>query len=89
MQDTYRNFLNEFDKTFPPIDVIKVEIFVDKYKTLIERTTNTVIEELDMKKCYDFGHRNEKFHKACKLTKRFILNEITNKENRSDCNNKK
>jgi hypothetical protein len=76
MLATYSNFLNDFDSTFPTGDVIKVEKFVDKYKTLIERTTNTIIEEVDMFKCIDFKRRMMKCYEACEVTKNIILTEL-------------
>ena len=54
MLGTYSEFLKDFDTTFPNgpcADVIDVERFINKYKILIERTTNTVIEELNMFNC--------------------------------------
>lgn len=76
MLDTYSNFLKEFDATFPHGDIIEVEKFVSKYRTLIERTTNTIIEEVDMFKCIDFKRRMIKCHEACEVTKNRILTEL-------------
>lgn len=76
MLATYSNFLNEFDDTFPNGDVIEVEKFVSKYRTLIERTTNTIIQEVDMFKCLDFRRRMMKCHEACEATKNVILTKI-------------
>lgn len=79
MLSTYSEFLKDFDTTFPNgpcADVIDVEKFVSKYKILIERTTNTIIEELNMFNCVDFKRRMQKCFYACEVTKYRILSDM-------------
>lgn len=79
MLGTYSEFLKDFDTTFPNgpcADIIDVEKFVNKYKILIERTTNTIIEELNMFNCVDFKRRMQKCFDACEVTKHRILSDM-------------
>ena len=79
MLGTYSEFLKDFDTTFPngPIaDIINVEKFIKKYKTLIERTTNTFIEDLSMFECVDFRKRMQICFDASQIAKSKIINLI-------------
>jgi hypothetical protein len=79
MLATYSNFLKDFETTFPNgprADIIDVENFIKKYKLLIERTTNTFIEDLNMFECVDFGKRIQMCFYASQIAKSKIINFI-------------
>ena len=81
LSSMYNDFITDFDTTFQhgsKQDIITVENFLKKYKTLIERRTNIIIEEIDPFSCVDFEKRIKKCYDACVVTKSTILKEKLN-----------
>lgn len=75
----YDTFVHDFESTFKvdtkggiKADIIEAERFLEKYRILIERTTEQFIEPLDMFKCIDFKCRIQKLYKLGRLTSQKI-----------------
>lgn len=71
------DFLSDFTTAFPVgrADIIAVEGFLEKYKTLIERCSGTTIPELDPYHCVDFKIRIQTCKAICQVAKDFIVSE--------------
>lgn len=76
----FDNYVSDFESTFSidmkgrvKADVVEAERFLEKYRILIERSTEQYIEPLDMFKCIDFNRRIEKVYTLGKMTKGNLL----------------
>ena len=76
----FDNYVSDFESTFSidmkgrvKADVVEAERFLEKYRILIERSTEQYIEPLDMFKCIDFNRRIEKVYTLGKMTKGYLL----------------
>ena len=77
---TFDSYVSDFESTFSidikgrvKADVVEAERFLEKYRILIERSTDQYIEPLDMFKCIDFNRRIEKVYTLGNITKRNLL----------------
>ena len=77
---TFDSYVSDFESTFSidikgrvKADVVEAERFLEKYRILIERSTDQYIEPLDMFKCIDFNRRIEKVYTLGNITKRHLL----------------
>lgn len=76
----FDSYVSDFESTFcidtkgrVKADVVEAERFLEKYRILIERSTDQHIEPLDMFKCIDFNRRIEKVYTLGKMTKGNLL----------------
>lgn len=77
---TFDNYVSDFESTFSidtkgrvKADVVEAERFLEKYRILIERSTDQYIEPLNMFKCIDFNRRIEKVYILGNITKGHLL----------------
>lgn len=76
MHDTFES---DFKATFKldlrgrvKADIINVELFIEKYKILIERCTDIYIEPMNVFHCVDFNRRMQRIYNLGSVTNEYL-----------------
>ena len=79
MHESKSEYESDFKTTFKldsrgrvKADIIKVELFIEKYKILIERCTDIYIEPMNVLHCVDFTRRMRRMYTLGCVTNEYI-----------------